>query len=60
MLKQVILPRFEPVVMFFGQGKIQKCLEKGPFCDQKRVNKGSKSVFPKVMLDHLGCSNKFF
>ena len=60
MLKQVFLAHFEPVLMRFGPWKIQKCLQKGPFWDQKWFKNGSKCVFPKVILDHLGCSNKCF
>ena len=35
MLKQVLLGRFEPVVVRFGPWKIPKCLEKGLLEDQK-------------------------
>ena len=41
-LKQVFLTRLEPVVPRFGPRKIPKCLEKGPFWDEKRVKNGSK------------------
>ena len=47
MLKQVFLARFEPVVARFGPWKIPKCLENGPFWDQKRVKNGSKTRFSK-------------
>ena len=47
MLKQVFLAQFEPVVMCFGPWKIPKCLENGPFWDQKWVKNGSKLHFPK-------------
>ena len=60
MLEQVSLVHFEPVVARYGPWKIPKCLENGPFWDQKRVQNGSKCIFPKVILDHLGCSNKCF
>ena len=61
MLKQVFLGRFEPVVACFGPRKIPKCLENGPLWDQKWVTKmGQKCIFLKVILDHLGCSNKCF
>ena len=60
MLKQKDLAHFEPVGTHFGHWKIPKCLENGPFTDQKWVKNGSKHVFPKVILDHLGCSNKCF
>ena len=60
MLKHVFLARFEPVVARFGPWKIPKCLENGPFWDQKWVKNRSKTRFPKVIPDHLGCSNKWF
>ena len=47
MLKQVFLGRFEPVVARFGPWKIAKCLENGPFWDQKWVKNGSKTRFSK-------------
>ena len=47
MLKQVFLAHFEPVVTRFGPWKIPKCLENGPFWDQKRVKNGSKTRFSK-------------
>ena len=60
MLKQVFLARFEPVVTRYGPLKIPKCLENGPFSDQNGSKMGQKRTFPKVILDHLGCSNKWF
>ena len=61
MLKQMFLARFEPMVTCFGPWKIPKCLEKGPFWDQKKgLKMGQKRVFLKVIVDHLGCSNKCF
>ena len=60
MLKQVVLAHFDSVATVFGSWKLPKCLENGPFWDQKWVKNGSKRVFPKVILDHLGCSNKCF
>ena len=61
MLKQVFLAHFEPEVMRFGTWKIPKCLENGLLCRFKTKN-GSKMlqkrVFPKVILDHSGRSNK--
>ena len=47
MLKQVFLAHFEPVVTRFGPWKIPKCLENGPFWDQKWVKNGSKTCFSK-------------
>ena len=60
MLKQVVLAHFEPLATSFGPWKIPKCLENGPFWDPKWAKNGSKRVFPKVIPDHLGCSNKCF
>ena len=47
MLKKVFLARFEPVVVRFGPWKIPKCLENGPFWDQRCVKNGSKTRFSK-------------
>ena len=54
MLKQVVLVHFEPVVTPFGPGKNGKCLEKGPFWDQKWVKNGSKMRFSKSDLGPFG------
>ena len=45
MLKQVVLAHFEPVARGFGSWKLPKCLENGPFWDQKWVQNGSKTRF---------------
>ena len=45
MLKQVFLACFEPMVTCFGPWKIPKCLEKGPFWDQKKGQKWVKNAF---------------
>ena len=47
MLKQAFLGHVEPVVARFGPWKIAKCLENGPFQDQKWVKNGSKMCFSK-------------
>ena len=47
MLKQLFLARFKPVVARFGPRKIPKCLENGPFWDQKCIKNGSKTHFYK-------------
>ena len=60
MLRQVILAHFEPIGTGFGPWKIPKCLEKGPFWEQKWVKNGSKRVFPKVILNRWGCTKKCF
>ena len=60
MLKQVFLAHFEPVVTHFGPWNIPKSLENGSFWDQEWVKNGSKTCFSKVIVDHLGCSDKCF
>ena len=58
MLKQVFLGRFEHVVARFGPWKIPKCLENGPFWDQKCVKNGSKTqacVLLMFFLDAIEC-----
>ena len=47
MPKQVFLGYFEPVVARLGPWKIPKCLENGPFQDQKWVKNRSKRHFSK-------------
>ena len=47
MLKQAFLGRFDPMVARYGPWKIPKCLENGPFQDQKWVKNGSKMRFSK-------------
>ena len=56
-LKQVFLDRFELVVAHFGPPKIPKCLENGLFWDQNGSKMSQKRIFPKLILDHLGCTN---
>ena len=60
MPKQVFLAHFEPVVTRFGPWKIPKCLKVGCFKTKNGSKMGQKHIFPKVILDHLGCSNKCF
>ena len=60
MLKQVFLGRFEPVVARFGPWKIPKCLENGPFWDQKCVKNGSKTRFPKSDRGPYGMLKQVF
>ena len=54
MLKQVFFAHFEHVVMRFGPWKLPKCLENGPFWDQKWVKNGSKTRFSKSDLGPFG------
>ena len=60
MLKQVFFGRFEPVVARFGPWKIPKCLENGPFWDQKWVKNGSKTRFSKSDLGPFGVLKQVF
>ena len=60
MLKEVFLVRFEPVVTRFGPWKIPKCLENGPFWDQKWVKNGSKTHFSKSDPRSFGMLKQMF
>ena len=44
---QEFLAHFEPVETRYGPWKMPKCLENGPFWDQKWVKNGSETSFPK-------------
>ena len=59
-LKQVFLARFEHVVTRFGPWKIPKCLEIGPFGEQKWVKNGSKTRFSKSDPGTLGMLKQVF
>ena len=58
MLKQVVLAHFEPMVTGFGSWKIPKCLENGPFWDQKWVKNMSKMRFSKSDPGPFGMLNQ--
>ena len=58
MLKQVFLAHFEPMVTRFGHGKSQNALTRGRFGTKNGRKTRQKCVFPKVTLDHWGCTNK--
>ena len=45
MLKRVVLAHFEPVATRFGSWNIPKCLEMGPFWDQKMGQRWVKNAF---------------
>ena len=60
MLQQVFLAHFEPVVARFGPWKIPKCLENGPFWDQKCVKNGSKARFSKSDPGPFGMLKQLF
>ena len=59
MLQQMFLGRFEPVVAHFGPSKIPKCIENGPFHDQKWVKNGSQNLYsarapPRLQDGYMG------
>ena len=60
MLGQVFLAHFEPVVTCFGPWKIPKCLENGPFWEQKWVKNGSKTCFSKSDFGPFGMLKQVF
>ena len=60
MLKQVVLTHFEPVVPRFGPWKIPKCLESGPFWDEKWGKNGSKTRFSKSDPGPFGMLKQVF
>ena len=60
MLKQVVLAHFEPVATGLGSWKIPKCLENGPFWDQKWVKNGSKTRFSKSDPGPFGMLKQVF
>ena len=60
MLKQVVLAHFEPVATGFGSWIIPKCLENGPFWDQKWVKNGSKMRFSKSDPGPFGMLKQVF
>ena len=60
MLKQVVLAHFEPVATGFGPWNIPKCLEMGPFWEQKWVENGSKKRFSKSDPGPFGMLKQVF
>ena len=60
MLKQVVLAHFEPVATVLAHGKSQNALKMGHFGTKNGSKMGQKRIFPKVIPDHLGCSNNCF
>ena len=60
MLKQVFLGRFDTVAARFGPWKIPKCLENGPFWDQKWVKNESKTRFSKSDPGPFGVLKQVF
>ena len=60
MLKKVFLAHFEPISTGFGPWKSQYSLNRGRFGSKNGSKMGQKHVFPSVILDHWGCTNKCF
>ena len=60
MLKQVVLAHFKPVGTGFGSWKLPKCLENGPFWDQKWVKNGSKTRISKSDRGPFGMLKQVF
>ena len=60
MLKQVFSALLGPWRPGLAHGKSQIALKVGRFGTKKGSKVGQKRDFPKVILYHLGCSNKFF
>ena len=60
MLQHMSLARFESVGARFGPRKIQKCLENGPFQDEKWVENGSKTCFSESDLGPFGMLKQMF
>ena len=60
MLKQLVLAHLEPAATGFGSWKIPKCLENGPFWDQKWVKNGSKTHFSKSDPEPFGMPKQAF
>ena len=60
MLKQVVLAHLDPVATGFGSWKVPKCLESGPFWDQKWVKNESKTRFSKSDRGPFGMLKQVF
>ena len=61
MLKQVVLPHFEPIGTLLGPRNIAICFQKGRFREQNWANNVSKTrFFLKLTLDLWGCINRCF
>ena len=50
---------FEPMASHFGPSKVTKCLEIGWFGTKNQLKIDQKCAFPKILLDYLGCTNKW-
>ena len=60
MLKQVVSAHFEAVATCFGSWNIPKCLEMGPFWDQKWVKNGPKTCFSRSDPGPFGMLKQVF
>ena len=60
MLKKMFLGWFQPLLASFGRWNVPNALKVGRFKTKNGPKMGQKCVFPNVILDHLGCSNKCF
>ena len=58
--QQLFLARFECLVTGFGPRKIPKCLETGPFWEQKWVTNGSQMRFSRIDHGPLGVHKQVF
>ena len=56
-LKQVFLDCFELVVAIWVLQKSQNALKMGCFGTKNGSKMGQKHIFPKLIVDHLGCTN---
>ena len=56
----MVWAQFEPVATGFGPWKIPKCLENGPFWDQKWVKNGSKTHFSESDPGPFGMLKQVF
>ena len=56
----VFWPVFSPWGRVLAVPKPQNALKMGRFGTKHGSKMGQKRVFPEVILDHLGCSNKCF
>ena len=57
-LKQVFLDRFELVMAHFGPWKCQNALKMGCFGTKNGSKMGQNRIFPNLILDRLGCTNR--
>ena len=51
-------PILSPLQAILAPPKSQNALKMGCFATKNASKMGQKGVFPKMILDHLGCTNK--